>query len=182
VHSRRLHWAQPASGRSQATMKMTQRARHTATALAILWVEDFDGHRLRHPVQPGPRHRPADHHLGYRDQFAPGRDRRQGRHGHRPGRHTGRDRHRGHHQRRPADRAGLRPGDFIRAAGRRPTPDAQALAGMLAAARPGDQVTLSVVRGAQELTVKVTLGELPGNWYSSRCAQRSGGDRPAVMT
>ncbi len=63
----------------------------------------------------------------------------------------------------PADHAGLSPGDIIRAAGGRPTPDAQALAGILAAARPGDQVTLSVVRGAQELTVKVTLGELPGN-------------------
>lgn len=62
----------------------------------------------------------------------------------------------------PAGHAGLRPGDIIRAAGGTPTPDTQALAALLAAARPGDQVTLSVVRGAQELTVKVTLGELPG--------------------
>ena len=62
----------------------------------------------------------------------------------------------------PADQAGLRPGDIIRAAGGTPTPDTQALATALAAAHPGDQVTLSVVRGAQELTVKLTLGELPG--------------------
>jgi len=63
----------------------------------------------------------------------------------------------------PADHAGLRPGDIIRAAGGTSTPDAQAFAGVLAGARPGDQVTLMVVRGAQELTVKVTLGELPGS-------------------
>ncbi len=63
----------------------------------------------------------------------------------------------------PADRADLRPGDVIKAAGGTPTPDTQALAGVLAAADPGEQVTLSVTRGAQELTVKLTLGELPGN-------------------
>ena len=63
----------------------------------------------------------------------------------------------------PADRAGLRPGDVIESAGGTPTTDTQALAGVLAAADPGDQITLSVVRGAQDLTVKLTLGELPGN-------------------
>jgi S1-C subfamily serine protease len=63
----------------------------------------------------------------------------------------------------PADHAGLRPGDIIRAADGTPTPDSQALAAVLAGVRPGDQVTLSVVHGAQELTVKVTLGEFPGN-------------------
>jgi S1-C subfamily serine protease len=34
---------------------------------------------------------------------------------------------------------------------------------VLAAAHPGDQITLSVIRSAQEQTVKLTLGELPGN-------------------
>jgi S1-C subfamily serine protease len=63
----------------------------------------------------------------------------------------------------PADRAGLRAGDVIRAAGGTPTPDPRALAGVLAAAHPGDQLTLSVERGGQELTVKLTLGELPGS-------------------
>ncbi len=62
----------------------------------------------------------------------------------------------------PADHAGLRPGDIIRAADGTPTPDTQALAGVLAAAHPGDELTLSVIRGTQELTVKLTLGELPG--------------------
>jgi putative serine protease PepD len=61
----------------------------------------------------------------------------------------------------PADRAGLRAGDVIAAAGGTPTPDTQALAGALAAAHPGERLTLSVTRGAQELTVKLTLGELP---------------------
>ncbi len=63
----------------------------------------------------------------------------------------------------PADRAGLRPGDVIKSADGTATPDTQALAGVLAAVDPGDQLTLSVVRGGQELTVKLTLGELPGN-------------------
>src|SRR3984957_14996560 len=63
----------------------------------------------------------------------------------------------------PADRAGLRPGDVIQAAAGTPTPDTQALAGALAAAHPGDRITLSVVHEAQERTVQVTLGELPGN-------------------
>jgi S1-C subfamily serine protease len=34
---------------------------------------------------------------------------------------------------------------------------------VLAAAQPGDEITLSVIRGGQELTLKLTLGELPGN-------------------
>jgi len=62
----------------------------------------------------------------------------------------------------PADRAGLRPGDVIKTAGGTPTPDTQALAGALAAADPGDQVTLSVTRGGQDMDVKLTLGQLPG--------------------
>jgi S1-C subfamily serine protease len=61
----------------------------------------------------------------------------------------------------PADQAGLRAGDIISAAGGEPTPDTRALASVLAAARPGDQVTLSVVRGEQQLSMRLTLGELP---------------------
>ena len=52
----------------------------------------------------------------------------------------------------PADRAGLRAGDVIKSAGGTPTPDTQALAGVLAAADPGDQVTLSVTRGGRTWT------------------------------
>ncbi len=39
----------------------------------------------------------------------------------------------------PADRADLRAGDVIKAADGTPTPDTQALAGVLAAADPGEQ-------------------------------------------
>ena len=63
----------------------------------------------------------------------------------------------------PADRAGLRPGDIIRVAGGTPTQDTQALAGVLAAADPGDQLTLSILRDGQEQTDHLTLGELPGS-------------------
>ena len=76
----------------------------------------------------------------------------------------------------PADRAGLRAGDVIRSLGSTQTPDATALSQALAAARPGQQVTVTFTRGtgdgaqgsssagqARSLSVQVTLGELPGN-------------------
>jgi S1-C subfamily serine protease len=62
-----------------------------------------------------------------------------------------------------AERAGLRPGDVIRTAGGTATPDQQALAGVLAAADPGEKLTLEITRAGQQLTVPLTLGELPGN-------------------
>ena len=62
----------------------------------------------------------------------------------------------------PADRAGLRAGDVIRSVGSASTPDATALSAALAGARPGDKVSLTISRGAQDQTVQVTLGELPG--------------------
>jgi S1-C subfamily serine protease len=62
-----------------------------------------------------------------------------------------------------ADRAGLRPGDVIKSAGQSPTPDTTALSQALAAARPGDKLTVAISRGGQDRTVQVTLGELPGS-------------------
>jgi S1-C subfamily serine protease len=62
-----------------------------------------------------------------------------------------------------ADRAGLRPGDVIKSAGQSPTPDTTALSQALAAARPGDTVTVTASRAGQDRTVQVTLGELPGS-------------------
>ena len=63
----------------------------------------------------------------------------------------------------PADRAGLRPGDVIKSAGPTPTPDTAALSQALAAAQPGDTITMTIIRGTQDQTVRVTLGELPGS-------------------
>jgi S1-C subfamily serine protease len=63
----------------------------------------------------------------------------------------------------PAARAGLRPGDAITSAGGTPTPDTTALAEALAAAHPGQQLPITVTRGGEPLTVRVTLGELPGS-------------------
>jgi len=62
-----------------------------------------------------------------------------------------------------ADRAGLRAGDVITAAGDQETPDTTALSQVLAAAQPGDKVTVTVSRDGQERTIAVTLGELPGS-------------------
>ncbi len=62
----------------------------------------------------------------------------------------------------PADRAEIRSGDVIRSLGRTPTPDTESLTQALAAARPGQPVTLTIARYGQTLTIKVTLGELPG--------------------
>jgi len=63
----------------------------------------------------------------------------------------------------PAERAGLRPGDVIQAAGGTDTPDQQALAAVLAAADPGEKLTLEITRGQQQLSVPLTLGELPAS-------------------
>jgi S1-C subfamily serine protease len=61
----------------------------------------------------------------------------------------------------PADRAGLQAGDIIRTAGGTSTPDQQALAAVLAAAHPGEKLTLDIIRGQQDLSIPLTLGELP---------------------
>jgi putative serine protease PepD len=68
----------------------------------------------------------------------------------------------------PAEAAGLRAGDTITAVsapstGSASTPDTSALSEALAGDEPGDQVTLKVTRGGQDLTVHVTLGQLPAS-------------------
>jgi S1-C subfamily serine protease len=62
-----------------------------------------------------------------------------------------------------ADRAGLRAGDVINSVGDTQTQDTTALSQALAAARPGDNVTLTISRGGQDRAVQLTLGELPGS-------------------
>ena len=63
----------------------------------------------------------------------------------------------------PADKAALRPGDVIRSVGSTPTPTSEALAQALAAMRPGQQVTVAVIRDGSPLNVRLTLGQLPGS-------------------
>jgi putative serine protease PepD len=60
----------------------------------------------------------------------------------------------------PADRAGLRAGDVIRSIGGTPTPDTTALAEVLAAQQPGQDASVTIARGGEEMTVHVTLGQL----------------------
>ena len=62
-----------------------------------------------------------------------------------------------------AERAGLRAGDVITAVAGAQTTDTTALSQALAAAKPGDTVTVTVSRDGQERNVQVTLGELPGS-------------------
>jgi S1-C subfamily serine protease len=62
-----------------------------------------------------------------------------------------------------AERAGLRPGDVIKSVGGVQTPETTALTQALAAAEPGDQVTVTISRDGQDRDVRVTLGELPGS-------------------
>src|SRR5690348_3788919 len=63
----------------------------------------------------------------------------------------------------PADQAGLKAGDVIVSVGAQETPDTTALSQALAAASPGDQVTLTVSRDGDQRDVQVTLGELPAS-------------------
>jgi len=63
----------------------------------------------------------------------------------------------------PADRAGLKAGDVITRVGAQETPDTTALSQALAAASPGDQVTVTVSRDGEQRDVQVTLGELPAS-------------------
>jgi putative serine protease PepD len=60
-----------------------------------------------------------------------------------------------------AQRAGLRPGDVIRAVDSTSTPTGSALSEVLASLRPGQAVSLTVACGDGEVKIPLTLGELP---------------------
>jgi serine protease Do len=62
----------------------------------------------------------------------------------------------------PAARADLAAGDLIVAAGGQPTRTADDLFGALRAAEPGSSIELTVLRGADERTVQVVLGQPEG--------------------
>ncbi len=61
----------------------------------------------------------------------------------------------------PAADAGLRSRDIITAVDDTQIVDESTLAQALSAHKPGDKITLTVLRGTQQSTVTVTLGELP---------------------
>jgi serine protease DegQ len=61
----------------------------------------------------------------------------------------------------PAQRAGLRPGDIVRAINGKPVADAAALLVEITALAPGQHAELTVVRGAQEHKMAVRMAERP---------------------
>ncbi len=61
----------------------------------------------------------------------------------------------------PAATAGLQPRDVITEVDGQTLKGDSALAEVITAHKPGDNVTLTVLRGSQQMSVKVTLGELP---------------------
>ena len=67
----------------------------------------------------------------------------------------------------PADDAGLRPKDVITAVNNTPLKSDSDLAQFISTHKPGDQVTLTVLRGNQQMTVKVTLGEMQSSQATS---------------
>jgi len=58
----------------------------------------------------------------------------------------------------PAEKAGLKPGDLIIAVDKTPVDENHRLVDLIRAYKPGDKVSLSVMRGNQRLTLEVTLG------------------------
>lgn len=78
----------------------------------------------------------------------------------------------------PADHAGLRPGDVIVQVDSDPIPDATRLTTLLAQLRPGDTVTLTIVREGERLTVPATLGEF--YWGEEEAAPRAEPERSGV--
>ena len=58
-----------------------------------------------------------------------------------------------------ADEAGLEPGDVITAVNGEATPDSASVGAVIRRLAPGDEITITVVRGGDERAVTVTLGQ-----------------------
>ncbi len=63
----------------------------------------------------------------------------------------------------PAATAGLRAGDVIVQIDNTPVTSVQSMGDVLLSKSPGDTVAVTINRGGQQMTVNVTLGELPAN-------------------
>jgi putative serine protease PepD len=61
----------------------------------------------------------------------------------------------------PADKAGIQPGDKIVAIDNRPISSSDDVSAAVAAHKPGDKATVTVVRGGNRRTLTVTLGTRP---------------------
>jgi putative serine protease PepD len=59
----------------------------------------------------------------------------------------------------PAEKAGLRKGDLVTKVGSRAVTDSRSLVGAIQAAKPGDQIQLTIVRNGAEQQITATLGE-----------------------
>ena len=75
----------------------------------------------------------------------------------------------------PAAKAGLQPGDSITAINGQRVNTTNQFVATIANYAPGDTVTLTVQRGGQTKTVKLTLGSQPANAPSSNAQQGQGG-------
>ncbi|HEY0840087.1 MAG TPA: Do family serine endopeptidase [Vulgatibacter sp.] len=63
----------------------------------------------------------------------------------------------------PADQGGLKPGDAVVSLNGKPIKGASELSRNVALSKPGDTVTLGVLRGGEQQDVKVKLGERPSS-------------------
>ncbi|HXY18141.1 MAG TPA: PDZ domain-containing protein, partial [Candidatus Nitrosopolaris sp.] len=61
----------------------------------------------------------------------------------------------------PADKAGLKEGDIITKVNSTAIDNTHSLTGVLAQFNPGDQVTLTVIRGGKTMNIQATLGTAP---------------------
>jgi serine protease Do len=75
----------------------------------------------------------------------------------------------------PAKKAGLEPGDIILGVNGRPVSRVSELQGMMLAYKPGETVTLDVMRYGKRHTFKVTLGALPSESTMAQAGNTTGG-------
>jgi len=76
----------------------------------------------------------------------------------------------------PGGKAGLKPGDAVVTLNGDPVKGASELSRKVALSRPGEVVTLGVLRGGKQQDVKVTLGERPSSQKSPPPAQEESGE------
>ena len=61
----------------------------------------------------------------------------------------------------PADRGGIKPGDILVGVEGKPVTDSSSMLNLVAALQPGKQATLRLIRGGNEVKLKITVGKRP---------------------